>query len=112
MDPGEIEDRLRKGPLEVFKVGRTTGVTRGRLRGVNTTPVPIKIGAKNYLYENLGYITPLEASVPFSKPGDSGALVYSKDGKAVGFVVGGCRKGGTMIHMAYSCLRAMRAELI
>lgn len=112
MDDDEVIDRLKSGNFEVFKVGRTTGLTKGRLRAVSSTPIPIKIGYRNYLYGDLGLIASLEAASTFTQPGDSGALVYSKDGKAVGFVVGGSERGATLIHMANSCLASMGASLV
>ena len=113
MDEDEIIDRLAEnGYLDVYIIGRTSGFSQGRLRAIGSTPVPLRIGRQKLLYAELGFVLPLAKASQFSRPGDSGALVYSEDAKALGFVVGGSDRGTTLIHLAGTCLDSMEAELI
>lgn len=73
---------------KVYKIGRTTGFTSGTLEYSNIQKRLFKLpNGKNYLYGNLIAIKPLKND-PFSLPGDSGAVIYTDEGVAVGFVVG------------------------
>lgn len=79
--------------LKVKKVGRTTGLTSGKLNGEVQNPVGISYrSTKNSSFAHYqGLWTVSTASgEPFTEPGDSGALVVTADGNAaVGMVLGG-----------------------
>lgn len=74
---------------EVYKFGRTTGFTRGKFVYHHIAQRQIKLpNNKFYLYaELLGIVSATDES-PFSRPGDSGAPVYTADGSLLGFVIG------------------------
>jgi hypothetical protein len=78
----------------VGKVGRTTSVTRGRVTAIELDDVIVG-------YEDLGALSfddqiEIESldDDPFSRGGDSGALVYREDGVALGLLFAGSESGG------------------
>ncbi|HEV6955054.1 MAG TPA: hypothetical protein VKY86_17580 [Promicromonospora sp.] len=78
----------------VGKVGRTTSVTRGRVTAIELDDVVVG-------YEDLGALAfddqiEIESldDGPFSRGGDSGALVYREDGVALGLLFAGSESGG------------------
>ncbi|MCP2265052.1 S1 family peptidase [Promicromonospora thailandica] len=78
----------------VGKVGRTTAVTRGRVTAIELDDVIVG-------YEDLGALgfddqIEIESlhDGPFSRGGDSGALVYREDGVALGLLFAGSESGG------------------
>jgi hypothetical protein len=78
----------------VGKVGRTTSVTRGRVTAIELDDVIVG-------YEDLGALSfddqiEIESldDQPFSRGGDSGALVYREDGVALGLLFAGSESGG------------------
>ncbi|MGH9224008.1 MAG: hypothetical protein ACRD2W_09570 [Acidimicrobiales bacterium] len=90
-EPASVADLL---DLEVFKVGRTTGVTRGRVSVVNLQP---RIW---YGPQRLSFAGQLEidgGGSRFSGPGDSGSLVVAvREGsacEAVGLLFAGSAQG-------------------
>ncbi|NMR20039.1 hypothetical protein HIR71_07350 [Cellulomonas fimi] len=83
------------GAEEVAKVGRTTGVTQGRVTAIELDDVVVGYG------DGLGDIRfddQIEvegaAGAPFSRGGDSGSLVYRDDGVAIGLLFAGSETGG------------------
>ena len=83
----EIDTSILRTNTEVFKYGRTTGLTKGHLNGVKCN-VRMK-----------GYGNPVTSEwhvcgrqQPFSLDGDSGSWVITADGKLVGYILGGCSK--------------------
>ena len=74
----------------VYKVGRTTGFTKGILDVVNIAGQAIDIGDKTYIYNDIAAVKFDET--PFSRPGDSGSVVYTADGKALGLIIGGSQE--------------------
>lgn len=82
------DDLWKKIGKPVYKIGRTSHFTKGILEYVNIGHRLIRLrNNRNYLYSELIGVR-WESNIPFSKPGDSGALVYSPNGEALGFVVG------------------------
>ena len=78
----------------VGKVGRTTAVTHGRVTAIELDDVIVG-------YEDLGALSfddQIEIENlddgPFSRGGDSGALVYREDGVALGLLFAGSESGG------------------
>lgn len=72
----------------VYKVGRTTGFTTGTLYVLSQDIVTIKFSGQNYLFTDT-LVVKNNDKVSFSRPGDSGALVYTGDGKIIGLVIAG-----------------------
>lgn len=89
------------GAEAVEKVGRTTGVTRGRVTAIELDDLVVDYGPGTGRLTFDGQIeveatgTPT-GTAPFSRPGDSGSLVYGPDTKAaVGLLFAGSETGGT-----------------
>jgi hypothetical protein len=94
----------------VYKIGRTSGFTSGILEFTNIQPYPIRLpDRKSYLFKDVACVRPAKGS--FSLPGDSGSLVYSRDGMALGLIIGGSEEY-TFISPFSSCLAAIGAELL
>jgi hypothetical protein len=90
----------------VCKIGRTTGLTEGRLSAIALDNVPVKTSIGNLVFNDVLEITWKSKKTPFSQPGDSGSLVFTKKGfVAVGlhFASGSKRKSGREIGVSYSC---------
>lgn len=86
--------------MRVRKVGRTTGLTHGRINGEVKTPLVIPYKAQRLQaevhFEGLWTVVGSHGD-EFSTCGDSGSLVVTEDGKyAVGLVLGG-QQGATYI---------------
>jgi hypothetical protein len=96
----------------VYMVGRSSGFSEGILDGVSIAAFPIKLpDARKYLYGELNVVKPRSEDRRFSEAGDSGALVYTADGMAAGFLVAGS-PSRSFFHPAYLCLENMGANLI
>jgi hypothetical protein len=93
----------------VFKVGRTTGFSGGTLKIVGLQRQPIWLNEKPYHYTNILAVKARKGS-PFSRPGDSGALVYTKDGWGIGLVIGGTDEFSFLTPLD-ACLATMQATL-
>ncbi|WP_125775484.1 hypothetical protein [Antribacter gilvus] len=78
----------------VAKVGRTTALTRGRVTAIELDDVIVgydDLGALSF--DDQIEIEGLDGG-PFSRGGDSGALVYREDGVALGLLFAGSETGG------------------
>lgn len=103
VDPGRLGTALALGGLAtdypdehepVRKVGRTTGLTDGVLAAFELTPQRIKLPEGWRTFEQLIEIHGV-GSKAFSRPGDSGALVFTaRERAARGTVIGGTALGG------------------
>lgn len=124
-DPGDPDNKMirmrqvvpeREMPnylnQEVYKFGRTTGFTRGKLVYHHIAQREIKLpNNKFYLYTELFGIVPAADGNPFSRPGDSGAPVYTADGRLLGFVIG-ADGSISLCCMAERSLKAMEVQLL
>jgi hypothetical protein len=90
-------------PMRVEKVGRTTGYTTGTVVAQSASPVSVQYvvneyGVRKTVWFETVYIVQGDNSSAFSKPGDSGSLVVSKDSNgdraAVGLVFAGNEQRG------------------
>lgn len=96
---------------EVYKVGRTTGFTSGILDVANIMKFSIQLpNRKIYIYKDV-YAVKNIGQKRFSRSGDSGSLVYTADGKAIGLVIGGSDKY-ILVSPLSTCLKAVKAELL
>ncbi|MGQ2186038.1 hypothetical protein ACT4MK_22170 [Bradyrhizobium barranii] len=84
--------------MSVEKIGRTTGLTTGKIIAASATPLPVSYKIPEYgitktVFFNDVYIVVGENGTPFSRAGDSGSLVmgYSASGQraSVGLVFAG-----------------------
>jgi hypothetical protein len=83
------------GGEAVAKVGRTTSVTHGRVSAIELDDVLVGYGDDMGV---IGFDGQIEVEStgrePFSRGGDSGALVYTDDGVAIGLLFAGSETGG------------------
>lgn len=83
------------GGETVGKVGRTTGVTTGRITAIELDDVVVGYGDE---LGDLRFDDQIEVEgtgrTPFSRGGDSGSLVYREDGVALGLLFAGSESGG------------------
>ena len=84
------------GAEQVEKVGRTTGITQGRITAIELDDVVVGYGEQ---LGELRFDNQIEVegtgTGPFSRGGDSGSLVYRlPGGEAVGLLFAGSETGG------------------
>lgn len=111
-EAGRVLGAVACGPLPPFptvcKVGQRTGWTTGRVEAENLS-LEIEFQDLNRAVEieDLIEIAWERREDPFSQPGDSGGLVFLRDGLApVGLVVGGGEielEDGTVAGRSYAC---------
>lgn len=83
---GPVRGTTSARPVMItFKSGRSSGVTRGEVFSIGTT-VRAEGEGKNYIFEDQIGLTNK------SEPGDSGSLVVSQYGRAVGLLFAGSEK--------------------
>ncbi len=75
--------------LEVFKSGRTTGVTHGRITDVDADVTVGGYPDGPIDFKGQIIVEPDDRAQPFSRPGDSGSVVLAANGPAVGLLFGG-----------------------
>ncbi|MFQ5866075.1 MAG: hypothetical protein ACE5IW_12680 [bacterium] len=98
-------DLLEKHKV-VCKIGRTTGFTTGLISAVALDRVPVWTPIGNVLFNNVIEISWESSRKPFSKPGDSGSLVFTKkELAAVGLhFAGGVKQiNRREVGISYSC---------
>ena len=108
-----------EGGEEVAKVGRTTGLTRGRVTAIELDDVVVGYGEElgELSFDNQIEVESTSAD-PFSRGGDSGSLVYRSDGVALGLLFAGSETGGdngnglTYLNPIRVVLDALGAELV
>jgi hypothetical protein len=80
-----LESEIRGGPMAVSKIGQKTGLTHGRLSGIEAVVRhPCEDGSAEYSWEML--IVPEEGDSYFSKAGDSGSAVFDEIGNVIAIV--------------------------
>lgn len=77
----------------VFKLGRTTDLTRGRLSAFEIDNLVVAYDSGNLRFDNQIEVEAAGRD-PFSDGGDSGSLVVGPDGVAVGLLFAGTESGG------------------
>lgn len=78
----------------VYKVGRTTGQTKGRIKAFDIDNVLVQYDAGVMRFDNQLEIEGT-GNKPFSKSGDSGSLVVDSGRKAIGLLFAGGNQGGS-----------------
>jgi len=101
-DPNLGQDEI------LAKVGRTTGYTEGVLSGIAIDNVPIQIhGIGIVHFDNCIEVRWKAVNQSFTKPGDSGSLVFTRDeltGVGIHFAAGeGQDAEGNRIKTSYAC---------
>jgi hypothetical protein len=93
---------LLKKDEPVRKIGRTTGLTEGRISAVSIDNLTVKTAVGNVVFDNVIEIKWESNRKPFSKPGDSGSMVFTKEGLwGVGLHFAGAEK--KPVGMSYCC---------
>ncbi|MGH8774126.1 MAG: hypothetical protein ACRDWI_02805 [Jiangellaceae bacterium] len=78
----------------VEKVGRTTGVTRGRISAIELDGLRVQYPLGSFSFDDQIEVTG-DGPGPFSAGGDSGSVVYRPDAlEAVGLLFAGSERGG------------------
>lgn len=90
--------------MTVYKSGRTSGLTMGRITQVDVT-ANIQYGERTARYVNQIMTTPI------SERGDSGSLVVNEDREAVGLLFSGSEVVSVVSPIRF-VLSALRAELV
>jgi hypothetical protein len=111
---------LLKWNTPVCKIGRTTGFTVGRVTAVALDKVPVETSIGTILFNNVIEVSWESSKKPFTLPGDSGSMVFTKDGFfAIGLHFAGGKKkvGRRSVGISYSCnmanvLRTLRLSLL
>lgn len=80
--------------MTVFKTGRTTRHTRGRVRAVNVNNYLVDVGVGVARFDGQIVIETAMAPQPFGRPGDSGSLIVDEQGRPVALLFAGSASGG------------------
>jgi hypothetical protein len=106
---------MRPDPLDgdeiVFKIGRTTGVTRGRISAFEIDDVWIQYDIGVIGFDRQIEIAPTEGS-PFSLGGDSGSLIVDESLRAVGLLFAGNDVDITYANPIQTVLQTLGARLL
>ena len=109
------EVELRGFLGEVHLIGRTTPFSRGTFLGSAIKQFAVQMpDGREYVFGNVAAVQSVDSSGPFSRPGDSGGIVYGfQDGAcvALGFVIGAAERI-TYISPAARCLATMGVALL
>jgi hypothetical protein len=99
----------------VAKVGRTTGLTRGRVTAFELDNVIVGFGAKlgDLRFDNQIEIENADGDPPFCLGGDSGSLIVSAaDRKAVALLFAGNDTDKTYANPIHAVLDALKVDLL
>jgi hypothetical protein len=80
--------------MTVFKTGRTTRHTRGKVRAVNVNNYLVDVGVGLARFDGQVLIETDMAPEPFGRPGDSGSLIVDEGGRPLGLLFAGSASGG------------------
>jgi hypothetical protein len=80
--------------LSVAKVGRTTGVTRGRISAIEVDQIVVGYDIGQLSFDDQIEIESTETG-SFSAGGDSGSLIIDDEGRACGLLFAGSESGGS-----------------
>lgn len=78
----------------VFKVGRTTGRTLGKITAFDVDNFPVDYSFGRIHFDGLMEMESVSAA-PFARPGDSGSLVFNAERQPLGLLFVGSLRGGT-----------------
>lgn len=81
-------------PIAVSKVGRTTGLTRGRITATELDDVVVSYDVGSVSFDDQIEIESSESG-PFSSGGDSGSLILDENMNACGLLFAGSETGGS-----------------
>ncbi len=106
---GAREGKIDKSE-KVFKIGRTTGVTEGRVSAfeIDGLRVSYPYPLLTLTFDDQMEIGPRNANTPFSRGGDSGALVVDARNRAVGLLFAGNDTSVTYINHIHSIVESLK----
>lgn len=85
----------------VYKIGRTSGLTEGIITAFEVDQIDVDMPTGAHRFVNQIEISGLDK--PFSKPGDSGSLVFDDHGLGIGMIFAGTDAGGSLTNgVAYA----------
>ena len=90
---GSTAEPYDSGSELVFKIGRTTGLSWGRITAIELDPIEIDMGSAVLAFAGQIEVEGTGVS-PFSRPGDSGSLVLDAQCNAIGLLFAGSTIGG------------------
>lgn len=113
-DIGEISG-IRETPLEenevVYKVGRTTGVTKGRISAFDIDELLVEYDMGDIEFNGQIQIRP-DGNKPFSLGGDSGSLIVDRYRRAVALLFAGNDVDSTFANPISVVLDTLRVDLM
>lgn len=80
----------------VYKIGRSSGLTRGRVLATEICNVHIDYDMGNLRFDHQIEIENAPGQDAFAQPGDSGSLVVNQSYQAIGLLCGGSDQGGVL----------------
>lgn len=95
----------------VFKIGRTTGLTRGRISAFEVDDIWVRYDMGAIGFDRQIEIAPMDG-VPFSVGGDSGSLILDEDFHAVGLLFAGNDVDVTYANPIQTVLQTLGAHLL
>lgn len=120
MHPECVEDRFEV--LDVIKLGRTTGVTRGRVTAFELDGIAINYGTtanpKGVTFDDqIEFVGRPRPRQPFSKPGDSGSFILDEDSlRPLALLYAGGRDSNgvdrTLGHFMHDVLESLGIDLV
>lgn len=90
---GVVTEPVETGE-EVAKIGRTTGLTQGRVTAFELDNLVVGYDRGNFRFDDQLEIEG-SGEEPFSQGGDSGSLIVDAEGRAVALLFAGSDQGGT-----------------
>lgn len=112
---GEIKG-VRSEPLDegevVYKVGRTTGVTKGRVSAIEIESLEVGYDMGIIEFDGQVEIAPFTPGQPFSLGGDSGSLIVDSRKRAVALLFAGNDVDATFANPIGAVLDALRVDLV
>jgi hypothetical protein len=106
---------VRTTPLSigepVFKVGRTTGTTEGRIAAIEVDDLQVEYDRGDLVFDGQIEIAPVDDE-PFSLGGDSGSLVVDADRMAVGLLFAGNDVDATYANPIADVLDGLKVDLV
>ncbi len=106
---------VRCGPLQigetVFKVGRTTGTTEGRISAIEVDDLVVGFDMGDIVFNGQIEIAPAD-NKPFSLGGDSGSLIVDSEQRAIGLLFAGNDVDATFANPIAEVLDALDVNLV
>jgi hypothetical protein len=112
---GELRGAREAGPRlgeRVYKVGRTTGLTSGRISAIEVDAIMVEYERGFFTFDDQIEIEPVEGDVPFSLGGDSGSLIVDARGRALALLFAGNNVDTTYANPIGAVLETLDADLV